>query len=556
MPFVTSAAIAFGTFVGKLTGSFFLAHAAAWVLKAGALFAANALLTARSRTPEAPTLDRVEAFSSGPARWVLGRRKVGGVVMFWGEDWDVKGTEGGGGPGADDLHLIIAVSAGTCDAIEAIFVAGERLDVKFNDSAKTEYRRRGARTGDSEAALEELPLDLDPGAPTWWDPSIERYRISEGGRLLDRDDEADAELIRRADLSGSVNVVPWLDGSESDRWRSVRVYKDRADTAVLETPTHFTDWSSDHRLDGIAGLHIRLRQWTKHDFDERIFKAGVPALQFLIRGQRITHPDPDASTGSVTRWTNNAAAVRYWWHTQRRGIPTAAIDRAAFVSAYQACEERITPSLPDVWPSDEPPDWAEDTETLSFRRYSIDGVVTSGESPADIEAGFDDAWQGFVVEDGGSLHYYPGIDRIEQPTAIDGAYLLEFPTWQPAPSHAERVNAVSLSIEQSSFHDFNDHALREIVDASKREEVDEDLHLPHDLGSWRWTINPAQAYSLATITLRRARRSGTLSTQTSTGYRRRSHRISDHEPRTHLHARHARRGLRRRSDAAHRQAGG
>lgn len=511
MPIITSVFGTIAGFAGAITNSLFVAKAVYWSLKAGALFAANALLNRREIPDGPPVPDRLEVFTSGPARWVIGRRRVGGVVMYWGEDWNVPETEGGGGPGADDLHLIVAVSEGTCDAVEAVWVAGERLEVKFTDEAKTTYARRGARDGDTEAELALLPLDLDPGAPTWWDSSIERYRIREGGRLLDRDDEDDAELIRRADLSGAVNIVPYLDADASDRWQSVRTYKDRADTAVLDAATPFTDWTSDHRLQGVAGLHIRLRQWTKHEFDERVFRGSVPDLQFLIRGQRLTFPNPDEDTGTITRWTNNAAAVRYWWHTQRRGIDAVGIDRAAFVAAYKICETKITPSLPDTWPGGETPEWAEDEETLSFRRYSIDGLLASGDSPSSIEAEFDDAWQGFVVEDGGSLFYYPGADRADQPTEIDGGDILEPPTWQPAPSLTERTNAVTLTVEQSSFHDFNTHSLREIVDASKRDEVDEGLHLPHDLGAWRWTINPAQAYSLGTITLRRARHSGTLS---------------------------------------------
>ena len=481
-------------------------------MKATALLGLNRLLNQREDPAGIPQVGRSEVFTSGPARWVLGRQKVGGVVMFWGEDWDVPGTEGGGGPGADDLHLILAISEGSLDAIEAVWLAGERFDVKFLDSSKTQYGRRGARSGDSSETLEGLPLDLDYGSRAFFDESADRWRESpdSGSRFLDEENEEDAELIRRAELAQAISLFPYFDSEATARWGSVRTYTDRADPSVLGRATPFTDWSAEHRLKGISGIHVRLRQWTKHEFDQRVFTAGVPNISFLVRGIRVTFPEPEASSGFRTEWTDNAAAIRYWWHRERRGIPAESIDRDSFVAAWRVCEKRIVPSLPESWPGGEAPEWAQDESVLSFRKYSANGVVTSGESPAAIEASLDDAWQGFVVEEGGKLRYFPGSDRVDQPIPISGEDVLSLPSWQPAPSLNERVNAVTLTLAQSSFHDFNRHSLREIPDLSKEAEVDQGLRLPQDLGIWRWCINPAQGYSLGVMTLRRARHSGTL----------------------------------------------
>ncbi|MBF2755016.1 MAG: hypothetical protein ISN29_07130, partial [Gammaproteobacteria bacterium AqS3] len=81
----------------------------------------------------------------------------------------------------------------------------------------------------------------------------------------------------------------------------------------------------------------------------------------------------------------------------------------------------------------------------------------------------------------------------------------------PAPSVAQRVNAVNITMAQSSWHDYLKHSLVEIQDPDKIEQVDQNFLYPKNLGTWRWVINPVAANLLATIELRRARHSKTLS---------------------------------------------
>ena len=139
------------------------------------------------------------------------------------------------------------------------------------------------------------------------------------------------------------------------------------------------------------------------------------------------------------------------------------------------------PDRPDTWPGGEEPEWAKDDDIWGFRKYSINGVLQSGDDPAGVEGDFDRQWAGQVVEDGGRMHYYPGSDRPASGT-ISGDDVLDYPRVSPAPSMADRLNAVTLSLSQSSYHDFEQHALSEIRDDSKRERIDEGLNLPQDLG--------------------------------------------------------------------------
>ena len=66
----------------------------------------------------------------------------------------------------------------------------------------------------------------------------------------------------------------------------------------------------------------------------------VPRLSFLVRGIKISWP------GQVDPiFTNNAAAVRWWWLTERRGIDPALIDQQSVTDAVARCGSVISVDL-------------------------------------------------------------------------------------------------------------------------------------------------------------------------------------------------------------------
>ncbi|MBF2755733.1 MAG: hypothetical protein ISN29_10830, partial [Gammaproteobacteria bacterium AqS3] len=269
MPTTIAAAISAG--VASLTAGFTLGGSVAWALKAGALLTLNHLLSERPDAPDGLDITKTATFSSGPARWVLGRAKVGGVVAFWDEDWDVPNTEGGGGPGADDLHLVIALSEGECEAIEGVWIGDEFFKVKFNDAEQKKYIAGEAQDGfpppifykrrdeKEKGVLKEksdwydpdepgkikrdhaFPLDLDPGSEAYFDVPSDRWydKPGNGRKPLDPDDEDDAEKIRRASLSGAVSIWPYLNKDDYDnshrKFHGVRYYTDDRDNDALYT---------------------------------------------------------------------------------------------------------------------------------------------------------------------------------------------------------------------------------------------------------------------------------------------------------------------------------
>ena len=529
----TAAGAAISAGSAAFAAGFTLANAVTFALKATALMGLNYLL--RRREPEVGAGDvqsvtRSQTFSSGPARWVLGRARVGGVVAYWGEDWNVPRTDRGPDDGAaSDVHMILTVSEGVCDKLEAIWVGETRLDVLFNplpngqpDPEKRVYQRRRYRNGDSQITTEGLPLVLAQENLAWYDIANDVWRDTNpyepvrDARVLNEDDDDDAEKIRAAKLAQAISVWPYFNPNGPYNWRSVRNYSARDwpsdngedDLFGAEIQAN-KDWTTNHQLKDISGVHIKMRQWNIKSFDDRVFKGGIPNMSFLVRGIQFNYPDPNDATSTIFGWTNNAAAIRYWWLTERLGILSDNINRDNFVRAFNICETKITPTLPDF--GDDPPDWANDDNLVSFRKYSINGILQSGEKPSRVEREFDDAWQGSVVEEGGQLHFYPGAEQIEAGSVDGNDLLLGYPAViTPAPSLAQRVNAVSITIQQSTFHNFNQYSLRTIEDIEKRDKTDLGEYLQQDLGTWRWLQNPAAAYMVGLINLRRARSSMTI----------------------------------------------
>ena len=105
-----------------------------------------------------------------------------------------------------------------------------------------------------------------------------------------------------------------------------------AHASLNDIPT----WTVEHTLDGLSYAHVKLTQ----PGDNSFYTQG-PRIQFLVRGRKITWP------GQTTpKWTDNAAAIRHFYHTQtasqRRRVPASIINTAAFQTAYDLCNEEIT----------------------------------------------------------------------------------------------------------------------------------------------------------------------------------------------------------------------
>ena len=154
--------------------------------------------------------------------------------------------------------------------------------------------------------------------------------VSDSGRILFMDillSEGEIENIERVwvdeksyAVSGPGQAVP-RGQTSSPGWRGL-IGQERGGIALQLHPSGGTGG-----LSGIAYVRVAIVS--------SVYQR-VPRLAFLVRGQKITWP---GQTDPV--FTNNAAAVRWWWLTERRGIDPALIDEQSVRDAVTRCGETV-----------------------------------------------------------------------------------------------------------------------------------------------------------------------------------------------------------------------
>ena len=355
-----------------------------------------------------------------PSRWILGRGRVGAVMVFFHED-------------DRTLHVAMVLSEGSCDSIERIWIGTDEI----------EFTREGTTLTPTQEGTIVFGTVIEPADNKNYNGKITFNEYFAG------------------------------DGAEGQSLRD----------AVPE------EWTDDHRLESKSWVHVRLIQTKYGKKIKRRFWSRIPEITFMVRGIKITWPGQ-----STPIWTESAAALRYWWLRERRGIPAAAIDEASVMSAHQLCDETINHALPADY---------SDFEATS-KRYSINGIIHSDDGHERVEAEMDFAWQGFATERDGVFYFRPGSDRVVSAT-IDPDHIANVDSIQPAAAIQDRINAVQIGLAQSREHDWLEFSLPEISDDDALARDGE--YLPQDIGKRAFVVDPIAAGRLAATTLRRARAS-------------------------------------------------
>lgn len=474
------------------------------------------------------------------ARWVIGQRKVPGVLFYFGSY-------------ESTARMGLIISEGPCEKLASASHAASLSDdaTIWIDGARVDC----ARTKDAKGDL------LTPKSA----PYRNHIKIREYFKADGTQGEHMRPTPRRVTMPN-----PAYPGSGIPSQGGAPI-PETITKEVLDYP----GWTERHKLKGVSWVYVELTQpdytneddqpgfWgrvlgqqpTPPDYDKRLW-ARVPNIEFLVRGLKLRWPGlvgtwaasttyeagdfvsndskewrckvahtssagnkpTQANSGGANwaedadprAWTDNAAAIRYFWETGRRGRPTSAIDEADFRAAYNLCEEEV-----DVT-KDEDAEGNEITVPLpegysgystTAKRYTVNGVITAGDDVSTVETQLDAAWAGEVIEAGGKLRFRPGAER---PTTakLDLAEkdILFPPAVQPWPALQERVNAVSAKLPQSSAggHDWGSFSLPEYIDRAvlARDGVKRSGSI--DL---TYVVDPIAAGRLTAINLRRGRES-------------------------------------------------
>ena len=178
--------------------------------------------------------------------------------------------------------------AGPIDGIERIWVNGEEIEWHTTPGVNTSY----SPSGDFSSVTIPIPIRHD-------------------------------QEIESTDYpNGQLQIDFHLDGSGATNTKAASAMRQYGGG----------EWTFDHRLEGLAWASVRLWQPDYgNNLDDRVW-SSLPQIEFLVKGLKFSWPGQIAPV-----WTDNAAAIRYWWERNVRGVPTSAFDSPSVEAAVAAC---------------------------------------------------------------------------------------------------------------------------------------------------------------------------------------------------------------------------
>ena len=151
-------------------------------------------------------------------------------------------------------------------------------------------------------------------------------------------------------------------------------------TADSDLVDEVTEWTEDHRLQGISYIYVRFQ------YDQDAFPNGVPELTVVIKGKKVYDPRTD-----TTAWSDNPAlCIRDYLTNTRYGLKEEAanIDDELFITAANVCDYYNYPTL------------------TGDQRYAANGSFTTAASPYDL-------LNNILSSMGGLLWYAQGKWRVK-----------------------------------------------------------------------------------------------------------------------------------------------
>ena len=388
-----------------------------------------------------------------------------------------------------------------------------------------------------EQALRKLQLESGPaaylvGEPQWPGRRIFVARSGSAGWFVHALHEGEAEAItgifvdnefsglapESSEPGAPLIPVSPIKGRPPSQ-RILRVWPKLADTGAQPFPElqratrdNVNPWTSNHQMRGVSGAAVQLIQV------DGVWSDGVPSLSFLVKGAKIIWPGcpRDADGEPVPTWTANAAAVRWWWLTERRGVDPALIDLEAFRAAYELCEETLYYSLPPSLVAPKTGETWTPYQTVS-KRYEIHGAIFSTDPKVRVEEAMNRAWAGGVNLVDGVFAFEPGRRR-EPSWLITPQDILEPPQAQLALSNQQRISGIRVSLTQSRDHEHRPAEMHPALDPSREGPI-------RNLGALRFVQDPLAAGRLSAIALRDLVRDRRFSIRIRPGDRMRHYRI-------------------------------
>lgn len=209
------------------------------------------------------------------------------------------------------------------------------------------------------------------------------HEIAEIGEIWLNDYSIPSDWI---DTNGNVTQ-----GRYKDLIRIRKYLGSENQTADSLLVSEVSEWTTAHRLRGIAYIYIRMK------WDQDKFPTSVPNVSAWVRGKRVYDP---RTSGTV--YNDNIALMLndyLEWGDFGLGANSAEIDQTFYTAAANACDEYVTTSNYDVAVSNVETDNNSpigytgrlilNQEKLYFQRGDRVRLVTTGTLPAGLATGTD-----------------------------------------------------------------------------------------------------------------------------------------------------------------------
>jgi hypothetical protein len=395
-----TAAIAWiGSTIGGATG-------AALIMNAGAIatftaftatVAGSAAMQRRAKAKaraayNASLKDREVTFRSAvaPRRIVYGRDRIGGPMIFA----QTTGTK------SEFLHLVIALAAHECDAIEEVWFGDELLPTPDGSGWITS----GPFGADNINRATRVATVSGGGTITLPRAATRITDITRGQtESVDAASYAGTHTPGSATVSGlppgEVLTVGYEYGTPAQKVRIRKYLGAPGQTADADlVAASGGKWTTAHKGTGICYLYIMLQ------YDQEMFSNfDLSRVNAVVRGKKVL--DPRTAT---TAWTENAALITAdWLKNAAYGMRASAdqVPTAEVIAAANICDESV----------------ALDALGATQARYTFNGSFTTDQAPRDVLEDLLSSMAGHCVWTQGRWLMRPGAYR----TPAAGAEITE-----------------------------------------------------------------------------------------------------------------------------------
>ena len=364
-----------------------------------------------------------------PARWIYGRARVGGVLVYLNE---FTASEGGDTDSKDVAYTANGKNIQYREGAERTVSRGKGVSAP---TARECYEYRDVTNPKTGTVHRSLAWGPCGGGGTSGQQSTYTPDRSNQAQLKGSEGLFYVLVLSEGAIDGIEKI--WVDGEEmpfsesagvinptSDETNGVK-FKHEGKTAIrmylhrggASGSALLTRWGRSGALRGYSAIGVELAQYDNKPW------SSVPSLEFAVKGVRMTWP---GQTTAV--WSENAAAIRWHYLTVAKEVPESYIDETRFRSAYSRC---------------------------AAAGYTINGVVSDDEDYDQVIKQFDFAWAGTAPEIDGNIVFTPGAPgSIKRALTQDDLVSGEDPAWQietPIYAQAEAVDAVIDADVDSDF---------------------------------------------------------------------------------------------------------